>query len=387
MKVTFIRSAVSIVSIFVAACSEPEITPIDNQPEPNEPGQQLTDVTVRFLELDAVISENNPQGQSLSIKLSGPLQAAGTFEILLNSTGGAYGTHFITIPAATAGSVVFTPAVGEELLTLQVLPVDNTVITGEVSVSASIVHTSGSIKLGSQVSDRVRIADDELTNKPRGFQSFDGRWGLQRTIEYDELGRIARVQIQESTPMPRVRTETYLYNALGNLVKINKYPNHDVVYTWADSRITRSEVVEFNVVKQYTEYDYDEFGHVAGQATWHLQPSGEFKQTSIVVYLYFTNGDLYKALTYVIPAGEDQEPVLNTTRTFDSYLDEVNHFPMVDILPTVNSQPRLPASYTLETQGMTFSYAISYTFDDNRFVQSRTASGGGASEVTTYQYY
>jgi hypothetical protein len=386
MRLSFLRAAALSLTVLAVSCSDPEVEPIDQQPVPNEPVEEPADVTARFLDIDGSLAENNLAGKQLSIKLSSALEAAGTIEIEFTSTSGIYGTHYITNPAATNARVLLTPAVGDEVLTLTIIPIDNNVLTGEFSVTATIVATTGSIELGPVTSVQLPITDDELTNKPRGFQSFGGQWGLSRTIEYDELGRVARVNIVESTPAPRTRTETYSYEITGHLLKINKYPNHDRVFTWTGDRITKAESVEFGVTEDYTEYDYDLDGRIAGQATWHLQPNGEFKQTSVIVYLYFTSGDLYKAMTY-ITVGEEEELQLNTTRTFDRYLDSPNHFPMVDILPTFNAQPRLPQSYTLETQGMTFSYELDYIFDDDGFVTSRTASGSSGSELTTYQYY
>src|SRR5690606_13051192 len=113
--------------------------------------------------------------------------------------------------------------------------------------------------------------------------------------------------------------------------------------------------------KKYTLYEYDDYGNVSVAAVHHLQPTGEFKLTLISVFFYFLDGNLYKHLKYVPVAGQE-EPVLVSTHTYDGYLDVFNPFQMVEILPTVRVQSKLPTYFRVEENGADLEYHLSYTF-------------------------
>jgi len=103
-------------------------------------------------------------------------------------------------------------------------------------------------------------------------------------------------------------------------------------------------------------------------------------------YLYFTDGNLYKQLSYA-PSVNGEEPVLLSTRTYEGYIDSANPFPMVEILPTVNTQAKLPSSFRVEENGVDLIYNLSYEFGNDGLVKKRTASSAQATEVAVYSYY
>jgi hypothetical protein len=89
-----------------------------------------------------------------------------------------------------------------------------------------------------------------------------------------------------------------------------------------------------------------------------------------------------------VPTPEGAEDfALIRTDTFDHYLDQENPFPMVEILPNVKSQSKLPTSYRTEANGKDILYELSYEFDDDGKPLRRTASFPGGSESATYLYY
>jgi hypothetical protein len=180
--------------------------------------------------------------------------------------------------------------------------------------------------------------------------------------------------------------ETYIYDTDGRIQKINTYPKIDIVYTWSDNRISKSESIDNGVVKEYIMYDYDDNGNVSGAVVYFRQPDGQFKLGFSIIHLYFLDGNLYKSLTY-IPSAGPEEYTLISTRTYDQYIDAANPFPMVEILPTVKTQTKLPSIYILEENGVTLNYSLTYEFGENGLVSSRMASNGNQSETTLYLYY
>jgi hypothetical protein len=341
---------------------------------------------VDFIPVNATIKENYSEGYPIQLHLSESPTVDGSIVLEANSTKAIYGEHYVTVPAFSNGTLTLAGTPGTSVVSFTVIPVDNTIINGEFEIEFSISETLGNIQKGTTVKESFRITDDELENMPKGYEIAAGSWGLKRTVEYDALGRIDKVHIESATPAKSTHTESYFYNGAGLLEKINKYPNIDEIFTWQNDRIIKSESVDHGVVKSYTVYDYDDYGNVSGTATFYLQPGGEYKAGILFGYLYFTDGNLYKALSYA-PAEGNDEPTLLSTSTYDGYIDAANPFPMVDILPTVKTQTKLPTTYRVEGNEKDLLYNLSYEFRSDGRVGKRTATGAQTTESAIYHYY
>jgi hypothetical protein len=339
-----------------------------------------------FMTTDRNVSENETEGQSFEIQLSKPLQAVGSIELSLESARAIYGTHFTTVPGLMDGRIILNPAIGEDKVSFTVVPVNDLIVTGELEIKFTIAATTGSIVKGTEVNRNIVIADDELTNKPKGYEVGGGQWALKKIYEYDEDGRVKYVHIEKSSPATSSHTETYYYDPAGRIQKINTYPQIDIVFTWSMDRITKSESRDNGVLKEYVQYDYDEQGNVSGTANYFRQQDGQFKLGFLNIFLYFLDNNLYKSQTY-IPTEGSGEYTLISTRTYEGYLMKDNPFPMVDILPTAKTQNQLPSTYTIEEHGERFTYHLSYEFKEDGLVSKRIAINGNSSETSLYFYY
>lgn len=357
------------------------ITLVDDD-SPSAPGKSI----VNFIPTDENLIESNPDGQDIGIVFSPALKSAGSVEIIVESPNAVYNTHFKTIPETIGGRITLNPDVGPGIAKVKIVPIDNANIGGDLQIGLTISDTDGSIEKGTQLSQTLIISDDELRNKPKGYAVSAGSWGLKKIYEYDELGRVARVKIEKSSPATSTTTETYFYDTQGRIEKINKYPQINIIFTWVDSQITKSETIDHGVVKAYTEYEYDVLGNVSGSANYYRQSDGQLKLGSIIVNLYFADGNIYKSLYYDPAAGMD-EPQLISTRTYEGYIDAENPFPMVDILPTVKTQNKLPSSYRIEENGVDLHYTFSYEFRNDGRVKKRTAANNHTTETAYYLYY
>jgi hypothetical protein len=346
----------------------------------------FTESYANFISANASVSEKYAQGYPLQIHLSESATVDGSVMIKATSDKAIYGQHYVTEPAFADGELILPGREGTGVVSFKVVPIDNAIITGEFEIQFSISNTDGNIKKGTKLTENFKISDDELTNKPKGYEVAAGSWGLKRVIEYDAFGRIEKVHIESATPAKSVRTETYFYNDAGQLEKINEYPNIDKVFTWENNRIIKSEKINHGVLKSYTDYEYNDHGQVSATATYYLQDDGQFKIGTLLGYLYFTDGNLYKALTYH-PVEGDGEPILLSTRTWENYIDAENPFPMVDILPTERTQTKLPSTYRVEENGHDILYNLSYEFRSDGLVGKRVATGPQASEIALYHYY
>ena len=355
---------------------------IDDDTAGNTPAKSI----VNFVLMDGKISEKNHEGQAFTIRFSRPLATNGSLEITVESPNALYGTHFTTRPASVNGKIVLNPAIGKDAASITILPVNNSVINGDMDINLTIINAGGSIQKGTLLTQPVQIADDELANKPKGYITSGGGWGLKKIYEYNETGKVKRVHIESSTPATSARIETYFYNTAGQIVKINTHPQIDVVFTWANGRIIKSETIDHGIMDKYTLFDYDNFGNVSGAANYYKQPNGQFKLGSLMGYLYFADGNLYKSL-YYIPREGSEEHTLISTRTYEGYIGAENPFPMVEIIPGVKTQHKLPSSYRMEENGTDLRYNFTYEFRPDGLVSKRIANGGQGGETATYLYY
>jgi len=372
--------AIAFISSFISCDegSDPVATPDYKSP--------VTFSYVDFIPANATIKENYIEGYTLQLQLSELLAGEGDIVVESTSSKAVYGEHFITEPPIKDGRLHLAIPAGTMAVSFKVIPIDNAIITGEHQIEFKISQTSTNIRKGTELTESFKISDDELSNMPKGYEIAAGLWGLKETREYDALGRVSKVHIESATPAKSSHTKTYFYTPAGELEKINLYPGTDEVFTWQNGRIIKSEEIRNGIVKSYIEYDYDDHGNVSGTVNYYLQEDGQFAVGLLFGYLYFTDGNLYKQFSYA-PSPNGEEPILLSTRTYEGYIDSANPFPMVEILPTVKTQSKLPSSFRVEEGGVDLAYNLSYEFGNDGLLKKRTARSAQATEVAVYIYY
>jgi hypothetical protein len=338
-----------------------------------------------FAQTNLVISENDEAGVDYVIQFSAPAALDSKLTIALGSQKGIYAQHYTASPEPVAGKLELSVPAGAQTASFRINAIPNVQATGELSISIDITEVAGSLVKGTNIAQVLRITDDELLGKARGFTVAHSEGLLQVTYEYDLQGRIFKKHWSTTEYYVRSGTETYYYNESGLISKINKHMGRDINYLWTHGRITRSEETQDDVLKSYVEYEYDDHGNISGAFPYYRQSDGQFAPGMFTIYLYFNDGNVYKSLTYNPVA--DGEPVLVSTRTYEDYSEMDNPFPMVEIIPTVVSQKKLPGFYEIEESGNTKSYHISYTFGNDGVLLERTASCNTDTQVATYQYY
>ena len=341
---------------------------------------------LNFITSNEQITESGSEWHEIKIRVNDFTTGTGTAIIEANSTNAVFGTHYISEPAFVNNRITLT-ASATQTLTFKVKAVNNDQLNGNKSVTFTLRETTGNLVIGSSKSDMLSVIDDELSGLPKGYDSRGGTWASKKTYEYDEKARVSKVNWESYTPYKKTGTETYYYNQWDQLTRINTSPGSDILYSYVDARIFLAQRIENGVLEGYTNFDYDEHARLAGYQIFESQPGGTFINISIVVLLYYPTGNLYKKLVYMPAASAEEEPVLLTTETFDSYLNNENPFPMIDVLPNVKTQKTLPTSYRFEGHGRDLQYYFSYEFTYDGKVSKRTVSGPGPSETATYEYY
>jgi hypothetical protein len=338
---------------------------------------------VNFDAREGTLSEYNEEGFVASISLSLVAMGEGTVDIEFSNGGSFYGTYFTTQPAAADGKITLAVGPGTPNLPIRFIPVNNTTLNGHKEISLTITSASGAVTKGNHLTFTLALLDDELVNKPKGYETNAYDWREKRTYEYNETGNVSRIFWEQNALSG---TDTYHYDETGKLIKISESPTVETRFQYdVKERIILTEKFDANLMKKYTIYTYDEAGNVGEAAVYIRKPSDQYVMSELIVYLYYYNiGTLSKILTYnPVPGKEDYE--LIQEETYHYFLNyPVNPFPMVNILPGINVQKRYPSNYILCRDGQEYNYAFSYVFNDQGLPVRRTS---GNWEVTTYQYY
>jgi hypothetical protein len=339
-----------------------------------------------FIDQDIMLDEANPTGAVYQIHLSDPVAIDSEIKINLSSDNGVYNLHYVTEPAAENNVVTLQVTPGLSVIGFTVKPVANTDITGELKIEFLISQTSGSITKGNNLDQSIIIKDDELAQKPKGYEVTAANTIVKRFYEYDPFGRVSKVKWENYTPYLSHGTDTYYYDVNGLLVKINKAPGRDILYHWSNARIVKSEQVVDGKITNYTDFEYDGYGNIAGAGPHYLQPDGTFAKGIYTIYLYFLDGNLYKSLTYA-PTKDPLEPYLLSTKTYDNYIDVANPFPMTEVLPLVKSQTKLATTYRVEENGTDLTYHMTYEYRPDGLPGKRIATTNGDTQTAVYHYY
>lgn len=346
----------------------------------------IVESMANFISQNATLDEKNASGLEYQIHFSEAVAIDSEIKITLSSENGGYGVNYISEPLAQNNIISLPVAAGLRVLSFKITPIDNDQISGELKVKLDISETTGSVKKGTKVQEVLTIKDDELTGKPRGYEVTAGNTVIKRFYEYDASGRISKVNWENYTPSHTQGTDVYHYNQAGQIERITKGVK-EIVYFWSGGRIVRSEEQTNGSVNNYNEYDYDEKGNVAGVVSYYRQADNTFVKGFFTLYLYFLDGNLYKSLTYQDNVDPEQEPYLVSTKTYDNYIDVVNHFPMSEVLPNIKSQTKLATVYRLEESGADQTYSLAYEFREDGLVGKRIASGPHDTQTAVYHYY
>lgn len=342
--------------------------------------------TANFIHQEITLEETYTAGVEYQIHFSEAVAIAGTVSVALSAENGTYGQHYATEPAAEENVLMLQVAAGSRVIGFRVKPVANNQITGELKLNLTIAETTGSIRKGNNLVQVLTIKDDELAGKPRGYELTGGNSIVKRFYEYNTDGRISKIRWETYSPYFSQGLETYHYDDNGRVISIDKHPGKQIVYHWSSDKIIRSDEVVSGVVRTYTEFEYDDAGLVGMATSYHIQNNGTFSKGLFTLYLYFLDGNLYKSLTYQ-DTQNPEEPYLVSTKTYDNYIDVVNHFPMSEVLPSVKLQTKLATTYRLEEGELDHTYNMIYEYRPDGLPEKRIATGPGDTQTAVYHYY
>jgi hypothetical protein len=338
---------------------------------------------VNFMLNIGTVRENSASGSTVMLILSHAAPGNGTIELVANTVNGTYGTHYVTEPATINGKITLPIETGILQTSFKVIPLNDYWFNNERKITYTLTNATGVVRLGTELTYQLSITDDESYGMPKGYQTGAfNNWSNQRIIVYNAQGLIANVNWSQNATSG---SDTYHYNLLDMLVKKTSSDFSETTYFY-EGRITKEETVKDGVIKKYVLYGYDQAGNVGEASFYYRQPSGELLLGLVNVYLYYTNGNLYKKLVYY-PHQDSEELTLIQEETYEHYIQKFNPFP-IEIIPGVPAQTGLPTKYTYTNNGETFTYTFDYEFNDNDQVTKRISVRNNLmTDVTQYLYY
>ena len=345
-------------------------------------------VEANFMVGQLAMGEQASEGSEIKVSLSGPATASGQIDIVYSSENISYGTEirygvdFITEPVAENGKITLGLSAGSNQVNFKFIPINNQVWLGDRSIVFTLSGSQGSVKIGQTVELQLNITDDEPAPKIKSYETVGGGWKVKRSYEYGYDNKLDKITWEQYTPYYLGGTYSYAYQQ-GRLHKMVDNANQETYYIWEGDRIVKEEQYTAGVLKKYVLYNYDQAGNIGEAAFHYRQPNGSLKMGLLIVYLYYTDGNLYKKMAYN-PVNLENLSLISTV-TYENYLDVENPFPL-EILPNVNSQPKLPGNYREEANGSNTFFNFTYELDNQGRPLKRTATSNMGSEVTTYSY-
>ena len=342
-------------------------------------------VNVSFAGTSGSVKEDLSAGADVVLQLSEAAPARGTVEVSISGNNLVYGTHFITQPAVIDGRIYLLFQAGQKEVGFKVIAVNDTHLNESRSLQMTIAAVTGGMVTGPQKNYELKVLDDESAGYKRSYHTTAGTWQDHRYFQENADGTVSKITWEQYTPSYRGGSYTYEY-INNRLHKMVENANRETYYLWEGDRIVKTEQYTNGLLTQYVLYAYDPAGHV-GEAAIHVRtPDGSMKYEILKVYLYYTDGNLYRELQYS-PIEGTTEYSLNETKTYSGYLsDRVNPFPL-EILPNINAQPNLPTQLEIVANGRTVQFGLAYQFGSDGLPVQRTVTGGNSPEVTSYEYY
>ena len=375
MKKLFGIITVVAVAVTLISCTEEFVQPNNNPPSETPP-----DVYVQFTQ-DYQLVEN--QSVVVEISLDKPAAQNGVVRILISDN---LKSLVSTNPQHENGILSIPVQQGSNTGNFSLWALDDYLDLEDAVGTFQIDQLSMGLSLGAKSTMNLLIQDNDITieipDGPKKLHSWStGTTG--RTYEYDANGRISNIYWVTSTVGG---TYKYYYDENGIIDRVNHYEGKDVYYLKENGKIIRSETIQFDVLKQYTLYEYDFEGKIGATATYHLQENGEFLNTNVVVYLYHLDGNIYKKIVYA-PTVDGEELLEIETHTYEHYFNNTAIIPVLEIIPTFAANSKLPGKYTYSRDGLNYNYSFTYEFDNSGNVTKRVASSVYGTEVTSYTYY
>lgn len=321
----------------------------------------------------------NEGSKEVKILFDKAAKSAGEITIKLHFQAGL---HLQTAPEAIDNVITLNVQPGDQSAFFTFTPYDDEVITGMLKLSVNFLSMSQGFRKASSEGMTIIIVDDELVGKPKLYTSTGNGISQAITYFYRTDGKISKLKRVYGDFWPYEEELIYDYFESGAIKSITSF-NHITYFHWSGDKIINSEEFEDDVKTAYTIYDYDSAGNIGGKTIYYRQPSGEYLQSFVFVYLYFDDGNLYKQLTYIPANRENDELELISTRTYDNYLEKINWFPVNEIVPGVMTQRNLPGSYRVQENGFDLLYNFTYEYNSEGKVSRRS----GAGEVVTYEYF
>ena len=268
---------------------------------------------VNFAWSNFEILENNTEEPEVYITFSAGIPGEGKLKIRID--GESVGNLLGTIPSMDASNIIeLTVPFGATSTSFKLKPVNNNLLEKHNTFNFSIIEATGSIVKGDRLELALLLKDDELAGRLYSVETTNATGKTMKTLEYDSNGRIYKVR-SEANSSGLVDTQTYHYDANGNLTSIGGVTGNYEAFIWENGKIVQSEVVVGFFGTHQSRYEYED-GMLSRRRDFTLDLNRNATETDRYAYTYHSNGNIKTQVHTTLVNGVWAEV---SARTFESY--------------------------------------------------------------------
>jgi hypothetical protein len=222
----------------------------------------------------------------------------------------------------------------------------------------------------------------------KSYESTAGNMSSRATYDYDNDRRLTKITWQRSSPHLTTGSDVFYYDDEGQLVeKITSISGVDAEttkYHWDADKVFASATYVNGRKTSFQFFDYNQQDELEKIEHYSAQEGG-FLRSDSTGLSYHSDGNLYKMLKYGYDA-EKQRLVLLSTAIFDEYIPGRNPLAMVEILPVISLQSKLPAKYSDGSSSEPIVYSLRYQLRNDGYPTERIVTSLHGEERTTFTY-
>lgn len=214
---------------------------------------------------------------------------------------------------------------------------------------------------------------------------------LRGEFYFNADSSIARLDWRRETPTVTQGSDSYSYDANGKVTDMVKtitgLADERIVYRFENDKIFISEHFFNGERLSYLIYDFDHNGRlVHSEENNKVIGSGGHARGKEFEYIYNDDGNLSQIKQYSFNESTAQLS-LESVQTFSNFTNALNPLQPIDPLPNIVFQKNLPATLTIESNGVVKTYTYKYTFRPDGYPATRISFENNVSvETLTYEY-
>lgn len=350
------------------------------------PSKGIRYTFIQFGEDQSVLENKGPQ--EIIIPFTQSAYSSGEIQLKLNTEEEV---NFQTIPEMINGIITLQVNEGDQNASFTVIPSNDDLVNGYQEFTFIVNLLSDNFRNIYNKNLIIGLHDDELSGMPRLYKINYNQGTFSEEYFYNSDKQLAKIIKMTQGDWVYSETIRFFYDDASNLTKTisttsfeESEPGNEMetLFYWENDLIVKAEMIFNGIIGNYNLYEYDENRNLIIKTLYSLQDNDEYIKTLKSVYSYNEEGNIIEEKsTYYLYYEDDVE--WNIITSYEDYLDKLNPFPVIDIIPGITVQKNLPGVKIYDAGEGVSIYNYTYEFDEEGRVIKRSAF----NETTFYFYH